>query len=69
MTSPPQNAGKAKGFTLVVSNLGRVASVAIAVNETLIRTQQLRPVVMGLAALFWAGAQGLESFLDRLFGK
>jgi hypothetical protein len=75
MTSRQQNrgAGKsgeaAKGFTLIVANLGRLASVVIAVNETLIRTDQLRPLVMGVAALFWAGAQGLESFLDRLFGQ
>lgn len=50
-------------LTLLVSNLARLAGVVIAASEVFGRTE-VRGSVLAIAALFFAGAQGLETFLQ-----
>jgi hypothetical protein len=57
-----------RGFGLAITNLTKIAGVVVTVNETLIRTE-LRPIALAVAALMIAGAQGLETVLDKLLGK
>lgn len=64
----PSWARAAVDLSGVVVHVTKLAGVALAVNEALVRTQ-LRPSVVGLAALMIAGAQGLETFIDRLLGR
>lgn len=59
---------RARGFTLLVSNVARLAGVVVTINETLLRPD-LRPIALAVAALMIAGAQGLESFVEKLLGK
>jgi hypothetical protein len=66
---PPEPSGKAgRAFALVVTNTTKLAGVAVAINEALIRTQA-RPIVIAVSALMIAGVQALETFIDRLFGR
>lgn len=62
---PPQVAA---GFALAITNLTKIAGLVVAVNEALLRTD-LRPVALGIAAFMMAGAQGVETFLDKLLGR
>jgi hypothetical protein len=62
------NGKVARAISLAVTNCTKLAGVAVAVHESLFRTE-LRPIVIGVAALMIAGAQGLETFLDKLFGR
>lgn len=57
----------ARGATLAITNLIKLGGLAVAVNESLIRTE-LRPVAMLVAAVMMAGAQGVETFLEKMFG-
>lgn len=50
-------------FTLIVSNLARLVGIVIAVSEVFGHTE-IRGSAMAIAALFFAGAQGLEAFLQ-----
>lgn len=54
-----------RGATDIVTRLTKIAGVAVTINETLLRAE-LRPIALAVAALMIAGAQGLESVLDRL---
>lgn len=56
----------ARGFGLLVTNLIKLGGLALAVNESLLRTE-LRPVSLAAAAFMMAGAQGVETLMDRLF--
>jgi hypothetical protein len=59
---------KARGFGLLVTNLAKLAGVIVTLNETLLRSQ-LRPIALAVSALMIAGAQGVETVLDRLLGR
>jgi hypothetical protein len=58
----------ARGFGLLVTNIAKLAGVVVTLNETLIR-HELRPIALAVAALMIAGAQGLESVIERLLGR
>lgn len=60
--------GPYRAIGLLVTNLGKLLAFALAVNEALIR-DELRPIVIGIAALFYAGVQALETFVDKLLGR
>lgn len=60
---PQREAGH--GFGLLITNATKIAGVVVTVNETLLRTD-LRPIALAVAALMIAGAQGVETILDRL---
>jgi hypothetical protein len=69
MAAPRQSASqRTRGFGLLVSNLAKLAGVVVTLNETLLRTD-LRPIALAVSALMIAGAQGLESVLDKLLGR
>lgn len=61
------NAQFARGFGYAITNFIKLAGVAIAINEALIRSE-LRPMSLAVAAFMMAGAQGVETFLDKLLG-
>lgn len=67
-TPSPASAAAARGIGLAITNLTKLGGLWITVNETLVRTE-LRPVALGVAAFMMAGAQGLETFLDKMFGR
>lgn len=50
-------------FTLLVSNIARLVGIIIAAAEVFGRSE-IRGSAMAIAALFFAGAQGLETFLQ-----
>lgn len=58
--------------TLLLSNVTKLAGVAIVINESLLRTN-LRPSALAVAAFMMAGAQVSESvvlgIVDRLVGR
>lgn len=69
MSNEPQPSGRtARAIGLVVTNATKLAGVAIALNEAFAHPQP-RPTLVGVAALMIAGAQGVERFLDKLFGS
>jgi hypothetical protein len=53
--------------TLVVTNIIKLAGVAIALNEAFFADPR-DAVVLGFAALAIAGGQGIETFFLALFG-
>lgn len=61
----------ARGLALATTNLTKLAGLAIAVNEALLRSE-LRPTALAVAAFMMAGAQVSEGVLlamvDRFFG-
>lgn len=61
----------ARGWTLALTNLTKLAGLVIAVNEALVRSQ-VRPTALAVAAFMMAGAQLSENAvlaaLDRFFG-
>lgn len=68
MSTRPQSSQKARGFGLLVTNVTKLAGVVIALDETLIRTEP-RSVALAVAALMIAGAQGLESIVERMLER
>jgi hypothetical protein len=54
-------------FGLVLTNAVKLGGLVIAVHEALL-VQQVRPIVLGVAALMLAGAQSLEQALVAFFG-
>lgn len=69
MTKQTLNGNGGAKWASVVTNLTKLAGLVIAGNEALIRTQPTRPIVLAIAAFMMAGAQGLETFLDKFFGR
>lgn len=66
---PPGHARQAvRGIGLAITNVTKLGGLIVALNESLIRTE-VRPVTLAVAAFMMAGAQGLETFLDKLFGR
>lgn len=51
-----------------VANVVKLAGVAMALNEALVRSE-LRPLVIALVAVMIAGVQALESIVDRVLAK
>lgn len=50
-------------LTLLVSNIARLVGIAIAAFEVF-GHDQIRGSALAISALFFAGAQGLETFLQ-----
>jgi len=50
-------------FTVLISNIARVLGLAIAAHEVFLHTE-IRGSALAISALFFAGAQGLETFLQ-----
>lgn len=65
------NGNVARGSTLLVTNLTKLAGVALAVNEAALRPS-VRDSVIALCALFVIGTQAAEGVMlraiDRFFG-
>lgn len=63
---------QARGGTLVITNLTKLAGVGVVVNETMIRSN-LRPSALAVASLMMLGAQVSEDMIlkaiDRFFGR
>lgn len=54
----------------IVTNLTKLAGIVVVINEVMARGEQpVRPAVLVIAALMLAGAQGVESILDRVLGR
>jgi hypothetical protein len=69
MTSPqPSESGPGRTASLLIANVSKLVAVGMGVNEAFVR-HDARPVVIGLAALFFAGVQGVELLISRLLGK
>jgi len=70
--SAPEAQSSARGLTLLVTNLTKLAGVAVGVYEGISQAQP-RASVLLFAAFMAAGAQFSEgfllAFLDRLFGR
>jgi hypothetical protein len=65
-----QERTSAKGFGLLVTNVVKLGGLAAGLFEILFRPDDpQKALVLAFAALAVTGGQGLESFLDRLFGK
>jgi hypothetical protein len=64
---PPPEGRLARALALAVTNVTKLAGVAIAFNEALLRAN-LRPIAMGVAAIMIAGARAVEQVIERLFG-
>jgi hypothetical protein len=62
-TAPPVGGARA---AYAVTNLIKLAGIAIALNEALIRADG-RPVAFAIAAFMLAGAQNLDTLIDRVF--
>lgn len=58
----------AQAFGILITNLIKAGGLAVAVNESLLRTE-LRPSVLAIAAFMMAGATGAETLIDKLFGR
>lgn len=58
-----------RGSALLITNLIKLGGLVMALNEALVRTQDLRPIVLASAAFMMAGAQGAETLLDKFLGK
>lgn len=54
-----------RGFSVLVTNLIKLGGLGMAINEGLLRAE-LRPLALAVYAFMMAGAQGVETFLDRL---
>jgi hypothetical protein len=71
-TSQRTGAGAARGSTLAITNLTKVAGIFLAVNEALGSTPADHGI-LAVAALFVLGAQVAENIIlgaiDRFFGK
>lgn len=69
--SPPNGSplNGVRGSALVITNLIKLGGLAVALNEALVRTADLRPGVLAIAAFMMAGGQGLETLLDKVLGK
>lgn len=52
---------------LIVTNLIKLGGLVVALNEVLIRSGDLRPGALAIAALMMAGAQSLETFIGSFF--
>lgn len=61
-TPPPTSARAAYAIT----NLIKLAGIAIALNEALVRSEG-RAVAFAIAAFMLAGAQNLDTLIDRVF--
>jgi hypothetical protein len=59
-------------LTLLITNVTKLAGLAIAINEALVRSE-LRPAALAVAGLMMIGAQGSETvltgFIDKLFAQ
>jgi hypothetical protein len=65
-----QEQSTARGFGLVVTNLVKLGGLIAGLYEILFRGNDPHfSLVLGFAALAVTGGLGLESFLDRIFGK
>jgi hypothetical protein len=64
--TPAERATLAIG--VAVTNLIKLGGLVMGINEAMVRSE-LRPVAMGVAAFAMAGAEGVERFLNRLFGR
>lgn len=58
----------ARRLGLAVTNFIKVGGLVLAMHEGLF-VNPLRPGVLGVSAFMMAGAQGIETLLDRLLGK
>jgi hypothetical protein len=58
-----RNGNGADKFTLLVSNIARLVGIGIAASEVFGRAE-IRGSALAISALFFAGAQGLETFLQ-----
>lgn len=69
-SSPSQVA--VRGYTLLITNVTKVAGIAIAINEAMIRSE-IRSGALAIAALMMLGAQVTENVIlkaiDRFFGR
>jgi hypothetical protein len=68
--SPTRQQSSARGVwaVTVITNLIKLAGLAVAVNEAMLRAE-LRPSALGVAAFMMAGAQGFEQLIGGLLGK
>lgn len=64
----PSASVRARGFTLLAANLTKLSGAAVALNETLLRSE-LRPLAVAVAALMISGPRALEAFMERLMGR
>lgn len=55
--------GPSDRASLLISNIARVLGLAIAAHEVFLNTE-IRGSALAISALFFAGAQGLETFLQ-----
>jgi hypothetical protein len=62
-----QRSNQGERIGLVITNTTKLAGIVVAVHEALL-VQQVRPIVLAVAALMMAGAQSLESALTAFFG-
>ena len=56
-----------RGFGLVITNATKLAGLAVVIGEVFVRSE-LRPIALAVAAFMMAGAQGLETFLEKFLG-
>jgi hypothetical protein len=68
VTEEPKDRLSAPAYGLLITNLIKLGGLGVAINEALLRSEA-RSVALGLAAFMMAGAQGVETVLDKLFGK
>jgi len=66
-SSSPGN-GAPRGIALALTNLTKLAGLVVVLNEALLRTE-MRPLVLAVSAFMMAGAQGVETLVDRLLGR
>jgi hypothetical protein len=66
-SSKPKN-GNGHPVAGRIPDLLRLAGVVVFLNEALLRGE-MRPLLVAVSALAMAGGQGLDTVLDRLFGK
>ena len=57
----------ARGSTLLVTNLVKLAGLVIALNEMIVR-EELRASAVAVAAFMMAGATGLDNIVGNLLG-
>lgn len=71
MTPPPQpRRPLAHSIGLVITNATKLGGLILAMDWGLTKSGNPRlSIVLAVAALMMAGAQGLETFLERMFGN
>lgn len=66
--STPSGRESSAAYGLLITNLIKLGGLGVVINEAILRTEA-RSLSLGIAAFMMAGAQGVETLIDRLFGK